>query len=167
MYGPRSGRNISRFHYQRRATCRNYRTISLIRHPSKVILQIVLHRLKPQIEPILAEEQAGFRTNRSTAEQITNLRILIEKHRNHDTHLYHNFTDFTKTFDRVWHEAFQLTLKKHNIHSNLGHLTGSLYENTSCGVLVDSSIGYCFQTSVGVRQGCPLSPNSSTFSSNR
>ena len=53
-----------------------YRTISLISHPSKVILRIILNRLKPQAEEIIAEEQAGFRAGRSTAEQIFNLRIL-------------------------------------------------------------------------------------------
>jgi len=49
-------------------------------------------------------------------------------------------------------------LKKHNIHSHLTHLIGSLYENTSCGVLVDSNIGDWFHTTVGVRQGCLPSP---------
>ena len=41
--------------------CRNYRTISLISHPSKVMLKIILNRLKPRAEKIIAEEQAGFR----------------------------------------------------------------------------------------------------------
>jgi len=36
--------------------CSNYRTIFLISHPSKAMLQIILQRLKPQIEPILVEE---------------------------------------------------------------------------------------------------------------
>ena len=49
--------------------CQNYRTISLIRHPSKVVLKIILKRLKPQAEKIIAEEQAGFRAGRNTAEQ--------------------------------------------------------------------------------------------------
>jgi len=72
-------------------------------------------------------------------------------------HLYHNFMDFKKAFDRVWHEALLLALKKHNIHSNLVHLIGSLYENISCGVLVDSNIGDWFQRTVGMRQECLLS----------
>ena len=59
--------------------CQNYRTISLISHPSKAILKIILNRLKPQAETIIAEEQAGFRAGRSTTEQIINLRILCEK----------------------------------------------------------------------------------------
>ena len=60
--------------------CQNYRTISLISHPSKVMLKIILNRLKPQAEKIIAEEQAGFRAERSTKEQIFNLRILSEKY---------------------------------------------------------------------------------------
>ena len=59
--------------------CWNYRTTILISHPSKVMLKIVLNRLKPQAEKIIAEEQAGFRAGRSTTEQIFNLRILCEK----------------------------------------------------------------------------------------
>ena len=38
-----------------------YRTISLISHPSKVMLKIVQNRLKPQAEKVIAEEQAGLR----------------------------------------------------------------------------------------------------------
>ena len=45
--------------------CQNYRTINLISHSSKVMLKVILNRLKPQIEEIIAEEQAGFRSGRS------------------------------------------------------------------------------------------------------
>ena len=45
--------------------CQNYRTIS---HSSKVMLKVILNRLKPQAEEIIAEEQAGFRSGRSTTE---------------------------------------------------------------------------------------------------
>ena len=38
--------------------CQNYRTISLISHPSKVMLKIILNRLQPQAEEIIAEEQS-------------------------------------------------------------------------------------------------------------
>ena len=36
--------------------CQNCRKISLISHPSKVMLKIILNRLKPQAEKIIAEE---------------------------------------------------------------------------------------------------------------
>ena len=63
--------------------CQNYRTISLISHPSKVMLKIILNRLKPQAEKIIAEEQAGFTAGTNTTEQIFNLRILCEKYLEH------------------------------------------------------------------------------------
>ena len=47
-------------------------------YSSKVMLKIILNRLKPQAEKIIAKEQAGFRAGRSTTEQIFNLRILCE-----------------------------------------------------------------------------------------
>ena len=81
--------------------CQNYRIISLISHPSTVMLKILLNRLKPQAEKIIAEEQAAFRPGRSTTEQIFNLRILCEKYLQHQQDLYHVFIDFKKAFDRV------------------------------------------------------------------
>ena len=55
--------------------CQNHRTNSLISHPSKVML----NRLKPQAEKIIAEEQAGFKAGRSTTELIFSPRILCDK----------------------------------------------------------------------------------------
>ena len=81
--------------------CQNYRTISLISHPSKVMLKIMLNRMKPQAEKIIAEEQAGLRAGRSTTEQIFNLRILCKKYLQHQQDLYHVFMDFKKAFDRA------------------------------------------------------------------
>ena len=46
--------------------CKNYRTISLISHPSKILLRVILSRLKGKAEEILAEEQAGNKGGRST-----------------------------------------------------------------------------------------------------
>ena len=99
--------------------CQNYRTISLICHPSKVMLRIILNRLKPMADKIIAEEQAGFRTGRSTTEQIFNLRLLCEKYSEHQQDLYHVFIDFKKAFDRVWHEALWAKMKLYNINANL------------------------------------------------
>ena len=65
------------------------------------MLKIILNRLKPQEENIVAEEQAGFRAGRSTTEQIFSLRILCEKYLQHKEELYHVSTKFKKGFDRV------------------------------------------------------------------
>ena len=93
----------------------NYLTTSLISHPSKVMLKIILNRLKPQAKKIIAEEQAGFRTGRSIAKQIFHLQILCEKYLQHQQDLYNVFIDFK----RVWHAALWTTMKKYNISTNL------------------------------------------------
>ena len=138
--------------------CQNYRTISLISHPSKVTLTILLNRLKPQAEKIVAEEQAGFRPGRSTTEQIFNLRVLCEKYLQHQQDLYHVFIDFKKAFDRVWHAALWATMKDFNINANLIRMIQNLYEKATSTVYLNNSIGDWFRTTVGVRQGCVLSP---------
>ena len=93
-------------------------TISLISYPSKVMLKIIPNRLKPQAEKIIAEEQAGFRAERSTTEQIFNLRIICEKYLQQQQDLYHVFIDFKKAFDRVRLAALWATMKKYNISTN-------------------------------------------------
>ena len=76
-------------------------------------------RLKPQVEEIIKEEQAGFRAGRSTTEHIFNLRIHCEKYLQHQQALYHVFVDIKKAFDRVWHAALWATMRLYKINSNL------------------------------------------------
>ena len=121
------------------------------------MLKIILSRLKPQAEKIIAEEQAGFRAGRSTIEQIFNLRILCEKYLQHQQDLYHVFIDFKKAFDRVWHAALWATIMKY-ISTNLTQAMKNLYNKATSAVLFNSSIGDWFRTTVGVRQGRLLSP---------
>ena len=138
--------------------CQNYRTISLISHASKVMLRIIMNRLKTKAEEILSEEQAGFRPGRSTVEQIFNIRILIEKHRDHQESIYHNFIDFKKAFDRVWHDGLWKVMRDYNFDEDLIQVIEALYNNAASAVLLGDTIGDFFHTTVGVRQGCILSP---------
>ena len=119
---------------------------------------VILNRLKKQAEEHLAEEQAGFRARRSTVEQIFNCRVLIEKHLQHQNDLFHNFIDFKKAFDRVWHDGLWQVLRNFNIEEGLVQCIEALYKNASSAVLLGSQVGDYFNTTVGVRQGCLLSP---------
>ena len=104
--------------------CQNYRTISLISHPSKILLN----------------------------------RILAEKHIEHQRSIYHNFIDFKKAFDRVWHTGLWDTMRKFQINEDITSCIETLYKNATSSVLLNNEIGEEFQTTVGVRQGCLLSP---------
>ena len=61
--------------------CSNYRTIALTSHLGKVLMMILTERLRSQREEHMADEQAGFRKDRSTVQQILALRLIAEKAR--------------------------------------------------------------------------------------
>ena len=139
--------------------CSDFRTISLISHASKVLLKIIQRRIQPRIGEVLDESQAGFRRDRSTTEQITNITNIIEKIRDSRGYVFHNFIDFKKAFDRVWHKALWHTMKKFNIGKHLTELIKELYEKAITKVMTgNGQFSEWFKTSVGVRQGCILSP---------
>ena len=108
------------------------------------MLKVILNRLKPQAEKIIAEEQVGFRAGRSTTEHILNLRILSEKYFQHQQDLYHVFLDFKTAVDRVWHAALWATMKKYNISTNLNQVIKNLYNKATSDVLFNGSIGDWF-----------------------
>ena len=116
--------------------CQNYRTISLISHPNKVMLKIILNGLQPR-----AKEQAGFRAGRSTTEQIFNLRIVCEKYLQHQQNLYHVFIDFKKAFDVIWHEALWATMRKYNINASIIRAIENLYDKAQSAFLFSVSTG--------------------------
>ena len=138
--------------------CQNYHTISLISHPSKVMLKIILNRLKPEAEKIIAEEKAGFRPGRSTTEQIFPLGILCERYLHHQQDLYYVFIDFKKAFGRVWHAALWASMRLYNINTNLINAIQNLYDKATSALCFNGSIGDWFRTTVGVRPGCLVSP---------
>ena len=83
------------------------------------MLRVIPNRQVDQAEQILEEEQASFRSQRSTTEQIFNLRLLVKKHLEHQKELFHNFINFSKGFDRVWHDGLWQALKEYNMDSRL------------------------------------------------
>ena len=61
--------------------CSNYRTISLISHTSKVMLEILQARLQKYVNHELPDVQAGFRKGRGARDQVANIWWIIEKAR--------------------------------------------------------------------------------------
>ena len=56
--------------------CDNYRGITLLSVPGKVLNRIILQRMKGKVDQTLCEQQAGFRQDRSCSDQIATLRII-------------------------------------------------------------------------------------------
>ena len=61
--------------------CSNYRTIALISHSSKVMLKILQARLQQYVNCALSDVQAGFRIDRGTRDQLSNVCWIVEKAR--------------------------------------------------------------------------------------
>ena len=83
------------------------------------MVRVILNRLVSQTAQILEEGEACFRPQRSTAEDIFNLRLLMEGHLEYQKELYHNFTACRKAFHGVWHEGLLRVLKEYKIDNRL------------------------------------------------
>ena len=57
---------------------KNYRTIALISHASKIMLKNLQARLQQYVNYELSDVQAGFRKGRGTTDQIANICWLID-----------------------------------------------------------------------------------------
>ena len=116
--------------------------------------------MKPQIEKILSEEQAGFRSGRGTIDQIFTIKKLAEHTLGLQDHkLYNIFIDFKKAFDRVWHDGLFGVLNHYKISPKLIHMIQDLYSRGKSSVKVDDTLTDWFLITIGVRQGCLLSPD--------
>ena len=138
--------------------CSNYRMIALVSHASKILLRIILERIRDKTEQEIAAEQAGFRRGRGTRDQVTNLRIIMQKARERQQPLYMCFVDFRKAFDSISHEKLWITMLEMGYPPHLVNLLSKLYRKQRARVRVASTVSEWFKVRKGVRQGCVLSP---------
>ena len=138
--------------------CCNYRTISLINHTGKVFLTVLLNRLKTQLDPYLSEEQAEFKKDRNTIQQILTLRLLAEKAKRQGKKIFNCFIDFQKAFDTIKHKIIWATLKSYGVETKMVTLLQKIYESGQSAVRIGKEKGEWFRTDVGTRQGDPMSP---------
>ena len=92
--------------------CSNYRTIALVSHASKVMLQILQARLQQHVNCELPDVQAGFRKGRGTRDQIAKSAGSWKKTREFQKNIYFCFIDCAKAFDCVDHNKLWKILKR-------------------------------------------------------
>jgi len=111
-------------------------------------------------ETKIAEEKAAFRQGRDTIVEITNLRILMHKAREHQQPLYMCFVDFKKAFDStcISHDKLWVTMMDMGYPQHLIDLLTKLYRKQLAKVKVAGTLSEWFSVKKGVRQGCVLSP---------
>ena len=142
-----------------RSVCDNYRGISLLSIPSKVICRAILNRIKPRIELQLRESQCGFRKGRGCADQLFSLRVMMEKAREYHSPLYMCFIDLKKAYDSVNRAAlWELLQRTYSLPQKLIDIIRSFHDNSTAAVRAYGKVSEEFEVTSGVRQGCVLAP---------
>ena len=140
------------------SNCSNYRGITLLSVPGKVFSRILLNRIKDAVDPLLRDQQAGFRKNRSCTDQIATLRIILEQSQEWNSSLYINFLDFEKAFDSVDRGTLWKLLRHYGVPEEMTDMIRNLYDGLTCRVVHGNQLTDAFPIRTGVRQGCLLSP---------
>ena len=103
----------------------NHHTTALISHASKVMLKILQAKLQHYVNQEIPDVQTGFRKDRGTRDQITNIHQIIEKEKEFQKNIYLCFIDYAKAF--VWIITNWKTLKEMGIPGHLTCLLRNLY----------------------------------------
>jgi len=119
--------------------------------------RVLISRIKKVVDNILRKEQAGFRENRSTIDQIFALRNILEQVNEWNAILYTHFIDFEKAFDSVHRESLWNIMSMYGIPEELIELVKAMYNNFECAVLDEGETTEWFQVQSGVKQGCVMS----------
>jgi hypothetical protein len=134
--------------------CSNWRGITLLSTPSKILTKIIIQRISEATDQQLRAEQAGFRKGKGCTDQIFALRNIIEQCTEWQRQLYINFVDFEKAFDSIHRDSPWRILRMYGIPQQIVLLIKSFYANYTCRV---GNSDYSFRVKTGVRQGCVIS----------
>ena len=137
--------------------CENHRTISLISHTAKVVLDLIKSRIAPIIEQQLSDSQYGFSAGRGTRDAICQLQIMVERCLEMQKTLYICFIDHTKAFDRVKHDLLFEILSKAGVPDKEINIIKNLYLQQKATVRFENETSEEITIKRGVRQGCILS----------
>ncbi len=136
----------------------NYRPISLISNLCKVFTKIIKNRIYPQLDSMQSKEQAGFRKDYSTIDQIFIINQIIEKANEYNLNLNLLLIDFNKAFDSVNHDYLWNALYRQCLKNKEIKIIRELYREGEAYIKLDRE-GSKFKIKKGVKQGDPLSPN--------
>lgn len=137
----------------------NYRPISLLPHPYKLLTKIITNRLTNKFDEYQPPEQAGFRKGYSTIEHIQTIRTLIEKCSEYNVPLHLAFVDYNKAFDSVELWAIYKAMDHARIDSRYKNLLKHIYEKATLQVeITEDQTTDKIPLKKGVRQGDTISP---------
>ena len=136
----------------------NYRGISLMSIWAKLYNKVLLNRIRPVVDPILRNNQAGFRPGRSTTEQVNALRRIIEGAKRKNLALVIVFLEIKKAFDSISRPAMFEILRLYGISEIIVNAISQLYTNSKGMVSENGNCSESFEINTSVLQGDVLAP---------
>jgi hypothetical protein len=138
----------------------DHRGIAVSPVTAKLFAMVMLARLDRWAERrgLRAAGQAGFRAGRGTPDNLFVLRHMIDSAAAHKRPLFCAFIDFSKAYDRVDRALLWRVLRGCGLHGPALSAVQAMYESVRMQVRMRGKLGPAFESGVGVKQGCPLSP---------
>ncbi|KAI3424480.1 hypothetical protein D9Q98_010029 [Chlorella vulgaris] len=138
----------------------NYRGITVGHILGKLYALAINTRLNTWLETqgLRARGQAGFRQGYRTVDNCFILRALAERARSRGVKLYLCAVDFEKAFDSVDRPLLWAALQRAGIGGTMLQAIQAMYADVPVCVRTEEGLSGCFQSVLGVKQGCPLSP---------
>ena len=137
--------------------CSNWRGITLLSVPSKILGNILIERIRKVVDKELRKEQAGFRQGIGTSDQIFILRNIIEQSVEWQAPLYLNFIDFEKAFDSIHRETLWKIMELYGVPPKILTIIKKLYRNNEICVSNNGLQSDWVRIESGVKQGCGMS----------
>ena len=110
------------------------------------------------IENTLSSFQIGFRGGYRTSDHVFVLNTIINSYFSKGKKVYACFVDFSKAYDSVWRKGLLYRLILNGLSFQFISLVDSLYSELKAAVKLSNGITPFFNSAVGLRQGCNLSP---------
>ena len=139
----------------------NYRGLTLSSLLSKVFTSILNKRLLSHFcsEELIIPNQIGFLPKKRTSDHVFVLNFIIKLFKTNKKPLYSCFIDLKKCFDSIWHEGLFYKLYNSGLSNKFVSIIRNIYSQTKSRVKLGRYHTDYFNTSVGTRQGCCLSPS--------
>ncbi len=123
---------------------------------SKLYSAFINKRLSNYLETsdLLAEEQNGFRKNRSCEEHVFTLNSIIRN----NSKVFTAFIDLKKAFDFVDRDMLLYKLLINGVDGNVYNSIKSIYSSSTSCIRINNKLTDWFDCKTGVKQGDNLSP---------
>lgn len=146
----------------------NYRPITLLEVPGKILERVINSRLKTHLEinNLYNTYQFGFRSNRGTTQALAVITEQIAHNKSDKGQCQVILRDISKAFDQVWHLGLKHKILQLQLPITIEKFLCDFLSDRTASIKVNHYIGPTFNLNCGVPQGSVLSPTLFTIYTN-